>query len=87
MITVLTSADCVGTHAIRLLSSQYLKLTMAVTIVAVDGKMVNNLRKSIDDCADCGLQVAFKWHACCPFPSLPPNYISVKFPSLNSHTY
>ena len=35
MITVLTLADCVGTHTIRLLSSQYLKLTMAVTIVAV----------------------------------------------------
>lgn len=46
---------------------------MAATIVTVDGEMVDNLRKAIDDCADRGLQVASKWYACRPFPSLPPS--------------
>ena len=44
---------------------------MAVAIAAVDSEMVDNLRKAIDDCADCGLQVASKWYAF-PLP-LPPS--------------
>ena len=39
------------------------ELTMAATIVTVDGEMIDGLRRAINDCADRGLQHASKWYA------------------------
>jgi len=63
---------------------------MAATVVTVDGEMIDNLRKAIDDCADRGLQVASKWYACRPFPSFPPTqsrFTCYRSRYLNPHTF
>jgi len=62
---------------------------MAATVVTVDGEMIDNLRKAIDDCADRGLQVASKWYACRPFPSIHPTQSHLlPLPLLlNPHTF
>lgn len=36
---------------------------MAATVVTVDGEMIDELRRAINDCADRGLQHASKWYA------------------------
>ena len=39
------------------------ELTMAATVVTVDGEMIDGLRRAINDCTDRGLQHASKWYA------------------------
>ena len=38
-------------------------MAATATVMTVDGEMIDNLRKAINDCADRGLQHASKWYA------------------------
>lgn len=72
----ISAGCCRNTHRSTIVVSAS-KLAMAVAILAVDGKVVNNLGKAINSCADRGLQVAINRYAYRTFPFPLPRHTAV----------